>query len=414
MVVSRIDHRFIWVLGLAFLSWLAILFLIAPEAEAVSQFSRKYKVDCSTCHSAFPRLNFFGEQFMRNGFQWPGEPPDGDTEGKEEISEDLVIDQVGNWLGARLNIVPIKFKTNDLTRNGEKQDSFNIGNTDWLQFFVAGSIFKDVAIFIEQEFETDGAKTSWYHLFFTNILGSSTANLQVGRLSPVDFTSFSDRLRIFQKSDVLNIKSSGGAGENSINVRSSRPGLQYYGYTGPFVWFAGADNGKDNSDVDRQKNYWGGARLEVPTTAKSDFEGSSVSFHSYFGTDTASTSTAQIDNDFARYTTAATVRYKENLDLMFVYQFAEDDNYDLTASPVAREYSGFTGIAAYWMNPWYFILQYDQVDSDDVASLEVNKISPSVWYFLRNNFKIGIQGRADVSGAQEKKHELIAVIRTMF
>lgn len=394
---------------------MALVFLFqVPDAEALSQFARKYKVECSTCHTSFPRLTFFGEKFMRNGFQWPGGKPDGDTTGKEQLSDTLFIDQVGNWLGARLSLSPLKYKTNKLVRNGKLEDSFDVGNTNWLQFFVAGSIFKDVAVFIEQEFETDGSKTNWYHLFFTNIAGSTTANLQVGRLSPAEFTSFSDRLRIWQKSDVLNVKSSKGKGENSVNIRSPRPGIQYYGYKGAFSWFAGVDNGKDVSDTDRDKNFWGGVRVEVPDTVKSKFVGSSASFHIYEGTDTAATAVSQIDNDFTRYTAATTVRYGDEWDFMFVYQYGEDDNWDLTPVAVERDFDGFTVTGAWWREPFYVVLQYDEVNSDDIPSIEVNKISPSVWYFLRNNFKIGLTSRIDVSGANEKKHEVGIDIRTMF
>ncbi|MEE9258931.1 MAG: hypothetical protein V3U37_05270, partial [Nitrospinaceae bacterium] len=169
------------------LGWIFVFTLIVslgiPEtAEAVSQFSRKYKVECSICHTVFPRLNAFGEEFMFNGFQWPGEKPDGDKVGKEELSDDLFIDQVGNWLGARLSLTAVEYESNGLTKNGEDQYSLNFGNSNWLQLFVAGTIFKNVSIFIEQEFEESGSKFSWFHLFFTN-LGGTYANLQVGRLS---------------------------------------------------------------------------------------------------------------------------------------------------------------------------------------------------------------------------------------
>lgn len=406
---SRLSTGF----SLLFLANLCLLFSVS-DTEAVSQWSRKYKVACTTCHTAFPRLNYFGEKFMRNGFQWPGEAPDGDKKSKEEISEDLFIDQVGNWLGARVSLTPFKFKTNDLTRSGRTEDSFNAGNTNFLQFFVAGSIFKNVGVFIEQEFETDAAVTNWFHLFFTNIFDSSLLNFQVGRLSPVDFTPYSDRVRIFQKSDVMNVKSSNGAGDNSIDVRSPRPGIQYYGYRGPLVLFAGLDNGKDASDTDRGKNRWGGARLEITEKMKTQFTGSSIGFHSYFGTDTANTAISQRKNDFRRYSTSANLRYKDTVDLQFVYLIGEDDNFDLAATAVKKDFTGFTATGAYWAIPWYFVLQYDQIDSKDIRSLELNKITPSIWYFLRENFSVGLVGRIDVSDATQKKHEAFMEIKTMF
>lgn len=398
-----------WALILPFLT-----IFFAPDAEAVSQFSRKYKVACTTCHSSFPRLNFFGEKFMLNGYQWPGEAPDGDKKGKEEISEDLFIDQVGNWLGARLSLTPFKLKTNGLLRNGNLQSSVDLGNVDYLQFFVAGSIFKNTAVFIEQEFTPDGATTAWFNLKFTNIFDTSLINFQVGRLSPVDFTPYSDRVRIFQKSDVMNVKASNGLGDNSIDVRSPRPGIQYFGYTGPFVLFAGADNGKDASDTKRDKNLWGGMKLVLPDTIKSPITGSSIGFHSYFGTNTANTSISQIENNFRRYTISANLRYKEKFDMQFVYQIGEEDNFNLTTIAARKDFTGFTATGAYWANPWYFVLQYDQIDSSDIRSIELNKLTPSVWYFLRDNFNIGLVGRIDVSGALYERHEASMVIRTMF
>ncbi len=390
------------------------MFLLLPKnAEAVSQWARKYQADCTLCHTSFPRLNHFGERFMRNGFQMPDDEPDGDTEGKEKISDDLFVDNVGNWLGARLSLTPGLYKSNGVTIDGEIKDAFNIGNPNWLQLFVAGTIYKNVSIFIEQEFEVGHSKFSWFHLFFTNLAGTYV-NFQVGNLSPVDFTPFPDRLRMWQKSNVLNIKSSGGKGENSVTIRQSRPGIQYYGYKGSLLWFAGIDNGKDFSDVDRQKNYWGGAKLELPGAVKSTFEGSSVGFHYYSGMDTKDSADARIENDFHRYTFSANARYLDKFDVQAVYQIGKDDNYALNVAQVETKFQGLTISAAYLTHPWYIILQYDQISSDDISGIEKTLLSPSIWFFGRENFKAGIAARFDLSDAELKKHEIAMQIRTMF
>lgn len=394
--------------------FMATFFLLVPgDAEAVSQWARKYQVDCTTCHTAFPRLNYFGERFMRNGFQWPDEKPDGDTEGKEKISDDLFIDKVGNWLGARLSLTPMKYVTNGVIVDGEMKDSFNLGNANWLQLFVAGSIFKNVSIFIEQEFEIDGSKFSWFHLFFTNI-ADTYVNFQVGNLSPVDFTPFPDRLRMWEKSNVLNVKSSGGKGENSVTIRQSRPGIQYYGYKGPLLWFAGLDNGKDASDIDQQKNYWAGLRYDITSETKGKFGGSNLGFHYYSGLDAVNSTTERVENSFNRYTFSANVRYNDTFDLQVAYQIAHDENYKLEVDPVSADFHGYTVSAAYWTYPWYIILQYDRVGSDDILDIERSIISPSVWFFGRENFKAGIAARFDLSDVEFKKHEIALQIRTMF
>ena len=394
---------------------------VAPDqkAEAMSQFSRKYKVECSTCHIAFPRLNYFGQLFLRNGFQWPGEKPDGDTKGKEEISENLVIDQVGNWLGARVVLTPLEYKTNARTRNQKLEDTFDVGNTNFFNLFLAGSIFKNVSVFIESEFTTDSVEIEFFHLIFSNLWGK-LVNFQVGVINPSEFASVSDGKRIFLKSDILNLKSSGGAGENSVNVRQSRPGIQYYGYKGPFVLFGGLDNGKDATDTDNDKNAWGGLRLEIPQLAKSYFEGSSVTYMYYTGQDTkggvglAGSPTFQIQNNFVRHTVSGNIRYKENFDFQAVYQFGRDDNYSLSAVPGKVEFHGYTLIGAYRSGNWWTVLQYDEIDSGDVSGIQVSKLSPSLWYFLRDNFKVGLTSRLDVRGSGPAKHEFSMVMRAMF
>lgn len=45
--------------------------LIPVTGEAMPVFARKYNLSCNACHSAFPRLNAFGEQFVANNLKLP-------------------------------------------------------------------------------------------------------------------------------------------------------------------------------------------------------------------------------------------------------------------------------------------------------------------------------------------------------
>lgn len=351
---------------------------------------------------------------MRNGYQWPDDKADGDTKGKNKVNKKLFLDKVGQWFGARLSFTPLNYKTNKISIGGAKEASLDIGNRNWLQFFVSGSILKNVSIFIEQEFDSDHSHNSWFRLNFTNLAGT-LVNFQVGSLSPTDFTPLSDRLRMWQKSNVLNIKSSNGLGENSVNIRSPRPGFQYYGYKGPAIWFAGIDNGKDASDVDHQKNYWAGFRLEVPHTSKSSFMGSSVGVHYYAGTDAVnSTAPERVENDFTRLTLAANVRYNDNFDFQFAYQVGNDDNVALTDVPVKGKFTGYTFSGSYLAYPFYVILQFDQVSSSNITGLDTKIFSPSFWFFLRENWKCGCTIRLDMSDSTLKRNEFALQIRSMF
>lgn len=48
-----------------------ILGLCAAQAGAIPTWSRKYQTSCSTCHAAYPKLNYFGKAFRNNGYRFP-------------------------------------------------------------------------------------------------------------------------------------------------------------------------------------------------------------------------------------------------------------------------------------------------------------------------------------------------------
>jgi hypothetical protein len=45
--------------------------LASPDVAAAPLFARQYNLTCNVCHSAFPALNAFGEQFAANNFRLP-------------------------------------------------------------------------------------------------------------------------------------------------------------------------------------------------------------------------------------------------------------------------------------------------------------------------------------------------------
>lgn len=52
---------------------LAVSLVMGPSsAEAIPTWARKYQTSCSTCHTVFPKLNYFGKAFRNNGYRFPG------------------------------------------------------------------------------------------------------------------------------------------------------------------------------------------------------------------------------------------------------------------------------------------------------------------------------------------------------
>lgn len=62
------------ILRTAVLRWLAVLTLLwlaSRPALAMPVFARQYEMTCAVCHSAYPRLNTFGEQFRDDNYRLP-------------------------------------------------------------------------------------------------------------------------------------------------------------------------------------------------------------------------------------------------------------------------------------------------------------------------------------------------------
>jgi len=52
---------------------LVTLFLIPDTGEAIPAFAKKYGFNCNMCHTAFAKLNDFGQRYRDSGYQLPGQ-----------------------------------------------------------------------------------------------------------------------------------------------------------------------------------------------------------------------------------------------------------------------------------------------------------------------------------------------------
>lgn len=404
-----------------------VLFLVTSfsQAPALSQWSRKYNVDCTVCHTAFPRLTYNGEKFMRNGFQLE-DTQDGDEQGKTQIDKHLFLDQVENFFGVRISFTPLQVKTNTITVDGEKKTSIDIGQTDWVQLFTAGSIFKNTSVFIETELQTESqkVKNNWFTLGFHNLFASQgVANIRFGQLSALEWHATTGRLRMIPnvKIDAVEFKPSAGKGEDSPTLGAAMPGLEFFGYKGPVVYSAGVVNGGSFTDKNIDKNVFGTLRLEKTSGS---LEGSAITFWSVRGVDTDKTSdtdpaTIQRRNIYWRVSPGINVRHK-GLDLAASFFYGEDDNWTLVETNKINNIfrAGSAQLGCNLSSVWYGAIQYDIVETESSKSLETHKLTPSLWYFPRSNMRIGVTGRIDLHDKDQltypdKLHEFVVTIRTM-
>ena len=65
------DHITFSIFFILFLLVLTAVLIIPAKTEAMPVFARKYNMSCNSCHSAFPKLNEFGEYFADNNLRLP-------------------------------------------------------------------------------------------------------------------------------------------------------------------------------------------------------------------------------------------------------------------------------------------------------------------------------------------------------
>ncbi len=405
----------------------SFLFVSTQSAEATSQWSRKYKTPCTTCHTVFPRLNYYGEQFKRNGYQDPDtEEPDGNKL-KKNINKNMVIDRVSNLLGFRLNVTPIKVQENKLEQGGETKNKTTIGDANWIQLFVAGSVFKNVSFFTEMQFEDEKFHFSWWSLGFHNIFKSKAINFTIGNVSPLDYGSHSNRLRIFApiKNAVYNIKTANGTGDDSIGISGYRPAVQYFGYGGPVIWWAGVSPGSEAGDPNDKLFTWAGARLEVTGESESNFEGSSVTLWGFQGDDgrnidATETTTALFRTSTSnRYQAAGNLRYRA-MDIQAAYVWGDDEDGDLTTEAKDKfEFNGVAVQAGYFIgSKWYPAVSYDlvEIDAGSGAKVTAHSITPALSYLVMENFRAGLYVTIDLNDEEgyTKANTYQINLRTMF
>lgn len=379
----------------------ALVLVIPASSSATSQWARKTEMACSGCHTVFPRLNSFGDQYLRDGYQLESERDD-------EKPAVPWLNSVNHLLGFRVNLTPVRHETNVLKRTAadstDLQGRWTLGSPHWLQMFVAGSIYRDISFFTELEMAQSSFKFNWFYFNFTNLLKSQRAlNLQIGNISPLEFTSYPNRLPQLPalKSTVMLEKASAGTGEVSVDMSSARPGIQYYGHNNWALLYAGVSPGPTATNGTQKNQFlqtWTGLVLKMPGEVSRKLEGSTVTAHYYAGVDTKNTGAVdQATNRFTRVSPQLNLRYNENLDVQAAWVYGEESNRGLVipaGAPLDKFIFRGIGVeAGYMPKPqWHIGAHYDWYESGNklpsgAPVIEDHRIVPAATYIVNENIR---------------------------
>lgn len=385
------------------------------KAEALAQWARKYSVSCAHCHTVFPRLNVAGEDFLNNGYQWP-DPEVEAKAGGGAFGPDVPIAAPGiaNLLGVRFSFTAAQWEEKKLDLGGTSADRMTIGSPNFMQIFIAGSLYRDISVLTELEFSrattvsSNKTRLNTMHLGFHNLGGSTAHNVHIGNISPLEFSAHANRLRIMtdtRNSAMEDVYTANDTGDDDVNAGAPRPGVQYYGHSGAAVWWAGLGPGANNPDANDRLHYWGGLKWLVRDESSS-VNGSGLSLWAMRGgsaratPSTTGSSATYYAGEFQRVQVAGNLRWSE-LDVQLSWMQGKDEDWDL--STAAKDAAGFDGVALMAgrrMDKWYPAITYDSTSFTGAATSaneRVYRVVPSITWLPVENMRVSLYATADLN-----------------
>lgn len=360
------------------------MLVITPAAQATPSFARQTGAECLKCHtSSFPRLNWTGERFMRNGFALPktGEALDvgfsDEADTTQKTTSDLaLIKDVGN-------ILSVRGKMTIWDQPDTDSATKSIGSPTFFAIFGAGQLAPDVPVWAEAEIDTESGETTVHNYFvgWTNVLKDSSpgnatlVNFRAGGFTPTEWTSVSDQKRSIDSASSHPGAYRGRSGFTQVgDGLGTKTAVEYYGYTENFFWAAavGNDTGANYHDRARSSGtqHWLVGRFDF-------MEGSSISLlHMNYG-DSAT------PDDLTSNTLSANWRIGNEIDLRA--QYSVDDSGDGAVDDV----SGYT-LQGDWtfVRGWTGILRYDTTDNGTAADSEAVQATAALVWALWQNIKL--------------------------
>jgi hypothetical protein len=362
----------------------------AGELLAIPAFARKYNTTCKTCHSPFPYLKPYGDEFAANGFTL-----------KEKDAPRYFI----NTGDDRLDLIrdfPIAVRIQGYaTYNDVNNNQFDSGSPSAFKIMSGGAITKDVAYYayyILENGEAGKIEDAW--LMFNNLFGTEL-DFTVGQFQVSD-PIFKRELRL-ENEDYLIYKAR--PGYSDIDLTYDR-GITF-AYTLPsstdlileIVNGSGIGEVYSNNlfDKDKYKNIMGRVSQEVSENVRLGAIG-------YYGNELINGFYLGKRNEIKMLGADATLM-NENFELNLQYLYRNDTN--PFAYLMDNKIKTRGGFAELIFRPegdesnWYLLGLYNQISSDE-SVLDYKSVTGHAGYLLRRNIRLVSEITYDITNEYAK------------
>jgi len=349
------------------------LALLWEESTAIPAFARKYNMSCNVCHSPFPKLKPFGEEFAGNGFTLKDKEPPRFT---VDTGDDLLL---------LMRDVPLALRVEGYLRHQPQTERRLDFQTPYLVKLISGGqIAKNISYYFYFFFGERGEVAGLEDAFvMVNNLFGRELDVVIGQFQVSD-PLFKRELRLtFEDYQIYRTK----AGASSVNLTYDRGVMVSYALpTNTDIILEvlngdgiGAADAARNFDSDMYKN----GMLRITQDVGESFR---VGAFGYIGN--------QEKNGFVNKTVMwgpDMTLSLEPVELNVQYVARTDDRPLFTAATPDHKTDG--GIAELVYRPegdksmWYGVLLYNWVKSDD-ARLNYRTASAHAGYLVGRNFRV--------------------------
>jgi hypothetical protein len=342
---------------LFFTIFIFIVSVFLNEIYSIPAFARKYNMSCKVCHSPFPKLKPYGEDFAANGFVL-----------KDKDAPRYYVETGDDYL-TLIRDFPIALRLEGyLTYNQDKSDQTDFTGPSALKLLSGGAITKDVSYYVYYILEEgDVGKIEDAFLFFNNLFGSEL-DFSIGQFQVSD-PIFKRELRLTLQ-DYLIYKVRPGLSE--VDLTYDRGIMLSYGTpTNTDITFEvvngsgiGTPFANGNFDKDKYKNIFGRVLQEVVDEFRIGISG-------YYGNEVLDNSEilTQVKNEIWMAGADATIDITP-LELNLQYLIRNDNNPYALITDV-KEVKTQGGFAELVVRPEgdnskvYGVVLFNYIDSDD-------------------------------------------------
>lgn len=376
---------------------LTVIFFISFFAESficIPSFARKYQMSCQTCHSPFPKLKPYGEEFAGDGFVI-----------KDKETPRAFV-ETGDRELILLREIPLALRLEGfMTYNNNNSERFDFTSPYLLKLLSGGEISKDISyyfyFFISERGEVAGIEDAF--VMFNNLF-SSDLDFYVGQFQVSD-PLFKRELRLtFEDYKIYKAKPE----QSAIDLTYDRGIMLTYGMPwGMDITFEALNgNGIKPADDDYKifdKDIFKNFALRI----SQDFiEELRIGCFGYYGKEEMTIGANNFTNKAKMFGADATLKFSDKLEINAQFLYRDDTRGELNWN--LRKTKG--GFAEAIFTPkgdeskWYVVGLYNYVKSD-VDYLNYHTLAAHFGYMLRRNIRGIFEAKRDF----ERKYNQISV-----